>query len=594
MEAPRLSVVVVAYGKREVTQRCLETLDAAFGPRLGRDVELVLVDNASPDDTRELLAAYSDRARVVLLDENRNYAGGNNEGARVARGEMLVLLNNDTEVGPGALEALADQALEPGVGIVGARLLYPDGTIQHGGCAWWRAPDRMVRPFHLFRHEAGDLPAAGAIFDCDFVTAACIAIRRELFLELGGFDEQFVNGWEDVDLCVRARLSGQRVVYRGDVSLTHAEAATRTSAHDEGPNERLFAARYGDVLEEDSERLEAQFDASGPIFGWLSHPARQPGGSAVSVEGEVTGLAPESAEARALLAALEAAGLEPAARDWQPIAVTPRLSHEEWAPVVRGRGRPKRVGATVLQTPVGSLGVVDRSVGGIVRVASAPDVDLSFAAAVWAASPTLADELITGGLRANRVELVLPPVPALPVGPGGGGVLALLPAHDLLRCRELLISLAGAGLPVRLLPNVGAESMAALAAELLPDAELLSPIASELRYAALTLDSDVVVCADPREPFERRALIAAATGAAPLHLPAGPAAAVLGSALAVAPSADARAFRTALVAALEAAPQRAQRAAAVQDACGQERLAARLPELLERVVHSSSDRVTLP
>ena len=163
-----------------------------------------------------------------------------------------------------------------------------------------------------------------------------------------------------------------------------------------------------------------------------------------------------------------------------------------------------------------------------------------------------------------------------------------------MRCRELLISLAGAGLPVRLLPNVGAESMAALAAELLPEAELLSPIASELRYAALTLDSDVVVCADPREPFERRALIAAATGAAPLHLPAGPAAAVLGSALAVAPSADARAFRTALVAALEAAPQRAQRAAAVQDACGQERLAARLPELLERVVQSRSDRVTLP
>src|SRR5262249_43828367 len=153
------------------------------------------------------------------------------------------------------LDALADQALDPGVGIVGARLLYPDGTIQHGGCAWWRAPDGMVRPFHLFRHEAGDLPAAGAIFDCDFVTAACIAVRRELFLSLGGFDEQFVNGWEDVDLCVRGRLSGQRVVYRGDVSLTHAEAATRTSAHDEGPNERLFCARYGDVLEEDSERL---------------------------------------------------------------------------------------------------------------------------------------------------------------------------------------------------------------------------------------------------------------------------------------------------------------------------------------------------
>src|SRR5689334_22509052 len=195
-EAPRLSIVVVTYGKREVTERCLETLDAAFGDRIGADVELVLVDNNSPDDTRELLSDWSDRAEVILLDENLNYAGGNNVGARAASGEVLVLLNNDTEIGPSVLDALASEASDPTVGVAGMRLLYPDGTIQHGGCAWWRAPDGHVRPFHLFRHEAGDHPSALATFDCDFVTAACIAVRRELFLELGGFDEEFVNGWE--------------------------------------------------------------------------------------------------------------------------------------------------------------------------------------------------------------------------------------------------------------------------------------------------------------------------------------------------------------------------------------------------------------
>src|SRR4051794_15192174 len=229
-KAPSLSIVIVTLGKREVTERCLETLDEAFGDRLGRDVELVLVDNGSPDDTPELLRSWEDRATVILLDENRNYAGGNNVGARAATGDVLVLLNNDTEVFPGVLDALAAQALDPGVAIAGCRLLYPDRTIQHGGCAWWRAPDGVVRPFHLFRHEAGDLPAACATFDCDFVTAACIAVRREMFFELGGFDQSYVNGWEDVDLCVRARLTGQRVVYRGDIAVIHREKVTRTAA----------------------------------------------------------------------------------------------------------------------------------------------------------------------------------------------------------------------------------------------------------------------------------------------------------------------------------------------------------------------------
>jgi GT2 family glycosyltransferase len=576
-EAPRLSIVIVCYGKREVTERCLETLDAAFGSRIGADVELVLVDNNSPDDTHSLLDSWSSRATVILLDENRNYAGGNNVGAQAASGEVLVLLNNDTEVGVGVLDALASEALDPTVGVAGMRLLYADGTIQHGGCAWWRAPDGHVRPFHLFRHEAGDHPSALAVFDCDFVTAACIAVRRELFLSLGGFDEEFVNGWEDVDLCVRARLAGFRVVYRGDLSLIHAEAATRTSGHDETPNEKIFFARYGHALDEDTERLASQFDASGPVFGWLSHPARQPGGAPVSVEGEVTGFAPESSEARALLAAFEAAGLDPAARDWQPVAVTPRLTQQEWDPVVRGRQRPKRIGSLVVQTPVGRMGLVDRSVGGIVRVAAMPSVDVSFASSIWAASSALADELVAEGLSPDRVEIVPPVLPSLPVGPGGGGVLAILPSHDLDHCREVLVALASLDVRVRLLPTVATEIVASLAASLLPPAELLAPVASELRFAALCCESDVVVCADSREPFERRALLAAGTGAAAIHLPDGTAASVLGPELSLGGD-----WNAALEAALASPVSREERATLAQSTCGLESVAACLPDLVER------------
>ena len=177
---PALSIVVVAYGKRPYSERCLDSLDAAFGERLGRDVELVLVDNASPDDTADLFRAWEPRARVLALDENRNFAGGYNAGAAAATGEVLVLLNNDTRVPQGALDVLAEQARDLSVGLVGVRLDYPDGRLQHGGFGW-RAGTHGLIPYHLFQWDRADLPAARCSFDLDSVTAACVAARRELF-----------------------------------------------------------------------------------------------------------------------------------------------------------------------------------------------------------------------------------------------------------------------------------------------------------------------------------------------------------------------------------------------------------------------------
>src|SRR5688500_16456773 len=104
MSSPAFSIVVVAYGNRAVTDRCLATIDEVYADRLGRDVELVLVDNASPDDTLELYERWRDRATVLALPENRNFSGGYNAGAAAATGDVLVLLNNDTELVPDALD----------------------------------------------------------------------------------------------------------------------------------------------------------------------------------------------------------------------------------------------------------------------------------------------------------------------------------------------------------------------------------------------------------------------------------------------------------------------------------------------------------
>src|SRR4051794_10195188 len=173
----KASVIVVAYGQRDLTERCLASLE-------GLDVELVLVDNASPDSTAELFADWRNRARVVLLPENTNFAGGYNAGARMATGDVLVMLNSDTEVQPGAIERLVESAADEEIGAVGARLVYPGGAIQHAGWGWLGECG-----YHYFHHEPGNLPQAGAVYELEAVTGACLAIRRELFLELGGFDE---------------------------------------------------------------------------------------------------------------------------------------------------------------------------------------------------------------------------------------------------------------------------------------------------------------------------------------------------------------------------------------------------------------------
>src|SRR4051794_1840036 len=218
------SIVIVAWGKRPVTEQCLASLERALGGELGTRYELVLVDNASPDDTAELFARWEDRATVVYRERNENFSGGCNAGARAASGEVLIFLNNDTEVPAGALEVVAEQALEPGVGAVGARLVYPDGTIQHGGVVWHDFG--LTLPHHLFHHSPGDIPAAGAVYDLDAVTGACLAIPRELFFELGGFDDTYVNGLEDIDLCIKVRVAGRPGVYRGGGGIGHHQGMT--------------------------------------------------------------------------------------------------------------------------------------------------------------------------------------------------------------------------------------------------------------------------------------------------------------------------------------------------------------------------------
>src|SRR4051812_21079953 len=487
------SIVIVAWGKRPVTEQCLASLERALGDELGTRYELVLVDNASPDDTAELFARWEDRATVVYMERNENFAGGCNAGAPAASGEGLIFLNNDTEVPAGALEVVAEQAREPGVGAVGARLVYPNGTIQHGGVVWYEECG-FTLPYHLFHHSPGDMAAAGAVYDLDAVTGACLAIPRELFFEVGGFDDAYINGLEDIDLCIKVRVAGRRIVYRGDVEIVHHEGLTRGLGRTEQDNLKILYPRWGHLFGDDAETIATLFDAQWhPDARRIVHAPPSSSGSMVTMEGDITSLAPDAAEARALFARFEDTGLAPAARDRQPNYQVPRLRPEEWGRLVAARGRLAHPSALGVLVPAGALAPRPEDAVHVLRLAAVgPEIDESVAG-VWVATPALADELIAGGVPADGIDVLAPLVDAWSAGPGGAGVLALLPAQDHAACARLLDALApfGAGARLRLLPNVADPIVAALVTEWLPAAELLAPLSCERDFAQLARACDV-------------------------------------------------------------------------------------------------------
>jgi GT2 family glycosyltransferase len=493
---PQNSIVLVCYGQQAVTERCLRSLSAALGPALGAAWEIVVVDNRSPDDTLSMLDAWSDRVTVVALPENRNFSGGCNAGAAAASGDVLVFLNNDTVVPAGALDALVDQAREPGVGAVGARLLYPDGTIQHGG-VWMVREVSGVVPYHLFHHEPGDLPQAAVVTDLDCVTGACLVTSAQLFAAVGGFDEVYVNGWEDVDLCLRIRTAGQRIVYRGDVVIVHDEGATRGRQQGWSSNAETFYGRWGSMLDDDLPAFREIWGATyGPPEAGPADPAD------IVVDGVVSGLGPAAAHTRAVVAALEVIGRAPAAVDPNFVTICPRLTLAEWAPLQRAAGR-----------------TADKRL---------PHLD--------------------------PLPLATPVQPD-PIGNGGGGVLLLLPAHDLDRAAQLIACARAVEGPLHISPTVRTGLVEELVNDLAPEAGLLAPTTSELMLAAYARNADVVIAADPSDVWDRQALICAGAGAAVVVRPDGPAARILGDLCSVVGEPPA------------AVSERAARHATVRDAC---------------------------
>lgn len=242
-DLPPLSVIVPTRNRVDLLRTCLAGVAAADYP----DVEVIVVDNDSDDpDTLAYLAALDPaRHRVLRHGGAFNYSAINNRAAQAAQGRLLCLLNNDIETMDRTwLATLATQALRPDVGAVGARLLYPDGRIQHAGVVIGVGnaaghAHRFLRPeeegyFH--RHSLPQFTMA--------VTAACLVVERDKFMAVGGLNERdFAVAFNDVDFCLRLNRRGWQSLYEPRATLIHHESVSR--GLDKDP---VSAARFAGEL----------------------------------------------------------------------------------------------------------------------------------------------------------------------------------------------------------------------------------------------------------------------------------------------------------------------------------------------------------
>jgi len=253
-----LSIIIVSWNVRRLLRRCLQSLaESDLSPR---GVEVIVVDNASADGSAEMLRRQFPHVRLLEQRENIGFTRANNLALAQARGGALLLLNPDTELGPGALgELLRYLEAQPVVGIVGPHTLNSDGSHQSTRrrfptlltgvfeSTWLAAyaPASIERAYRMADTSDGD------VLDVDWVQGSALLLRREVYEQIGGLDEGYVMYAEEIDYCRRAKAAGWRVVYHGAALITHhggkssEQASAYKQLHFQRSKLRYFRKHHG-------------------------------------------------------------------------------------------------------------------------------------------------------------------------------------------------------------------------------------------------------------------------------------------------------------------------------------------------------------
>lgn len=237
----RISIIIPVFNNFQLTRQCIDALQNSI-PSDFR-YELIIVDNASSDKTSAYLDSIEEAIISIRNETNLGFAKACNQGSRLAHGEYLVFLNNDTIPLNGWLVNLLDFiSTHSDAGIVGSKLLYPDDTIQHCGASM-RHDGACFRHQYKFLHRHH--PLVNTVRELDAVTAACFITPRDLFIKLGGFDEQYLNGCEDMDYCTAARNAGYKIYYNPESELYHLESQTPRTTDRDKENFARYLSKWG-------------------------------------------------------------------------------------------------------------------------------------------------------------------------------------------------------------------------------------------------------------------------------------------------------------------------------------------------------------
>lgn len=243
-----VSIVICVHGQAELTDTCLASL---FKHDAGESFEVVIVDNGSDSATQSCLrrwAGLHDEVRVFRSEVNLNFALGSNIGFEASRGARVVFLNNDTEVSPEWLRSLLRPLRNPSVKGTQPKLVYPDGTIQGAGIVF---SSYSPLGYPIYVGKPGDYAPTQKGRRYRALTAACMAIRAAEFANAGGFDTAFINGQEDIDLCLRIGEGKAVFAYVPDAVVLHHEGKTPGRGTWIESNRQLFFQRWAGAFDAD-------------------------------------------------------------------------------------------------------------------------------------------------------------------------------------------------------------------------------------------------------------------------------------------------------------------------------------------------------
>ena len=257
-ERPMVSIVIPTRDQLLSLQKCL---DSIFHKTDYQTYEVIVIDNETNDhETLEFLASLRKRdgVHVERIEGGFNYSRLNNRGVELSRGPLIALLNNDVEViNDDWLSEMVSRAMQPKVAMVGARLWYPNGTIQHGGVILGAGGIAGHAFLGLRRFQPGYFARAHLAQNVSAVTTACAVVRRDAYMQIGGFNEDLAVAFNDVDFCLRLREAGYWIVWTPHAELIHHESASRGFDESAPKQVRLLAevdymkSKWADELERD-------------------------------------------------------------------------------------------------------------------------------------------------------------------------------------------------------------------------------------------------------------------------------------------------------------------------------------------------------